>query len=627
VVTRVGQPEGFRVAIIPPVSRQSSDSTDRYIEGAGSVSGAFGTTAEGLEGVSSGDKRRVLVFFPTYNEAGNVERLVRTIREVLPTASLIVVDDASPDGTGEILDRLAAEVGDFTVVHRPGKLGLGTAHKIAMIHARDQGFDALVTMDADFSHHPKYLPTMLELLRRADFVTGSRYLNGGQSDYGFGRAIISRTANFFAKAALGLPLEENTTMYRGFTLDLLKRLDIDAIRSEGYSFAVESLHQVSRVTRKLAEFPIHFENRAQGVSKISQAEIYKAVVTIQRLGVARLFPKKPKGEAPIDIVTCNGCGGTHHGELYPAKEAEDAPRASDLSPYSCATHTSRTHGQILKCLHCGLVFMRPKLTPSALVGEYASAVDPVYLEHIAARETTFRWNLRQVRHFIGPRDRMLEIGSYCGAFLRVAREEGIDVVGVEPSAWAVQASKQVTDAPVVCGTVDDLPAERRSFDVVAAWDVLEHFADPKGEMKKIHGLLRDDGMFLFSTLMIDNWFPKALGQHWPWLMDMHLFYFTEQTIRQLLNDTGFELVDEGKYTHVVTLPYLLSKLGTLGVPLAEPLSRAVSKIGGERAQIPFRFGDIKLFVCRKKGEGAARSKTRPSPSQAFHAAPAAEAQG
>jgi dolichol-phosphate mannosyltransferase len=567
--------------------------------------------------------RRVLVFFPTYNEAGNVERLVRTIREVLPTASVLVVDDASPDGTGQILDRLAAEMGNLTVIHRPGKLGLGTAHKIAMIYARDEGFDALVTMDADFSHHPKYLPTMLELLQRAEFVTGSRYVEGGHCDYGFGRTVISRTANLFAKLALGLALEENTTMYRGFTLELLRKMDIDAIKSEGYSFAVESLHQVSRVTRRLAEFPIHFENRAQGVSKISQAEIYKAIVTIQKLGFSRVFPGRQRKRSTLEPVACNGCGGTRQVEIYPAKDDDESHVVADVSPYSCATHTSRSHGQIIKCLECGLVFMRPKLSSSALVDEYSRAVDPVYLEHIAARETTFRWNLRQVRHFIGPRDRMLEIGSYCGAFLRVARQEGIDVVGVEPSAWAVEASKQVTDAPVVCGTVDDLPPERRSFDVVAAWDVLEHFADPKGELKKIHALLEDGGTFLFSTLMIDNWFPRALGQHWPWLMDMHLFYFTEKTIRQLLEETGFELVDEGKYTHVVTLPYLLSKLGTLGVPFAEQLARVATAVGAERAQIPFRFGDIKLFVCRKVAEPVTRSKTRPGPAFAGSDATAA----
>lgn len=560
------------------------------------------------------DLRRVLVFFPTYNEAGNVERLIRTIREYLPTASVLVVDDASPDGTGELLDGLAVEIPGLLVIHRPGKLGLGSAHKLAMLYARDAGFDVLITMDADFSHHPRYLPRFLELLKDHDFVTGSRYMAGGESDYGLGRTFISRTANLFAKAALGLPLEENTTMYRGFTRALLQRMKVEEIKSEGYSFAVESLHQVSQVTRRLAEFPIHFENRATGASKISKTEIYKAVVTIQRLGLGRLLPKrreKPHVQRTDDVVCC-ACGGTHHVEVYPSRDEHGGTSVHDVSPYSCATHSSRTHGQILRCLRCGLIFMRPKLSAEALVGEYAHAVDPVYLEHIQARETTFRYNLAQVKQYIRPTDRVLEIGSYCGAFLKVAREEGMNIMGVEPSAWAVEASSQVTDAPVFCGTVDDLPPEKRSFDVVAAWDVLEHFADPVEELRKINALLPIRGTLLFSTLMIDNWFPKAAGKHWPWLMDMHLFYFTEATIRNVLHEAGFELVDEGKYCHVVTLEYLLAKLGTLGVPLAAQLSAVVAQQAFGRTEIPFRFGDIKLFVCRKVTDAPARSVRRPS---------------
>jgi SAM-dependent methyltransferase len=256
--------------------------------------------------------------------------------------------------------------------------------------------------------------------------------------------------------------------------------------------------------------------------------------------------------------------------------------------------------------------MRPKLSAEALVGEYAQSVDPVYLEHIKARETTFRYNIAQVRQHIRPSDRILEIGSYCGAFLKVAREEGLNIVGVEPSAWAVGESRGIADAPVVCGTVDDLPVNLRSFDVVVAWDVLEHFADPVKELRKINELLPDRGTFVFSTLMIDNWFPRAMGRHWPWLMDMHLFYFTEATIRNMLHDTGFELVDEGKYCHVVTLEYLLGKLDTLGVPLTGKLSGLAGKVPIGRAEIPFRFGDIKLFVCRKVAEAPAHSTLRSS---------------
>src|SRR6185436_18684236 len=219
------------------------------------------------------DNRRVLVFFPTYNEAGNVERLIESIREFLPAAHVLAVDDASADGTGAILDRIAEELSGVAVIHRPGKLGLGSAHKLAMLYARDAGYDVLITMDADFSHHPKYLPSFLEALRTSDFVTGSRYAPGGHSDYGPGRMLLSRTANLLAKVAVGLPLAENTTMYRGFTAALLKRMRIESIHSEGYSFAVESLHHVAELTDRLAELPIHFENRAAGQSKISESEI------------------------------------------------------------------------------------------------------------------------------------------------------------------------------------------------------------------------------------------------------------------------------------------------------------------------------------------------------------------
>lgn len=555
---------------------------------------------------------RILVFFPTYNEAGNVERLIQTVWQYLPTAHILVVDDASPDGTGQILDRLCDEHPALSVVHRPGKLGLGSAHKLAMLRARDAGYDLLIVMDADFSHHPRYLPTFVELLKGADFVTGSRYMPGGRSDYGLGRTFISRTANLFAKAALGLPLEENTTMYRGFTSRLLQRMDIDSIRSEGYSFAVESLNQVAQVTDRLAEFPIHFENRATGASKISKREIYKAMATIQRLGLSRLLPSHSAARAEQAPVECVLCKGTHHLEVYPAREEESGHSIQDASPYSCATHSTRSHGQILRCLGCGLVFMRPRLAKAALVSEYADAIDPVYLDHLDARMTTFRFNLSRVRKYFAPGAKVLEIGSYCGAFLKVARDQGIDVMGVEPSSWAVNASAHVVDAKVVRGTLEDLPPDSRAFDVVVAWDVLEHFADPVAECRRINDLLPEGGLFLFSTLMIDNWFPKLTGKHWPWLMDMHLFYFTEATVRTLLAETGFELVEDMKYCHVVTFDYLLTKLGTLGVPLAGPLAGVAAQYSAARTEIPFRFGDIKLFVCRKARDASVESTPRAS---------------
>jgi SAM-dependent methyltransferase len=207
---------------------------------------------------------------------------------------------------------------------------------------------------------------------------------------------------------------------------------------------------------------------------------------------------------------------------------------------------------------------------------------------------------------------VLEIGSYCGAFLKVAREQGIDIVGVEPSRWAVQASSRVTDARVIRGTTDDLPRSLGTFNVIAAWDVLEHFANPVAELQKINRILADEGRFLFSTLMIDNWFPKAMGQRWPWLMDMHLFYFTEETIRQVLHQTGFEIIESSKYCHIVSFDYLMSKLATLGVPLAAKASELASGRTWGKTEIPFRFGDIKLFVCKKTEPSATGKLKAPS---------------
>jgi len=401
-------------------------------------------------------------------------------------------------------------------------------------------------------------------------------------------------------------------MYRGFTAGLLRGMRIESIHSEGYSFAVESLHHVAELTDRLAELPIHFENRAAGSSKISQSEIYKAVLTIQRLGLKRFLPsrKQEATESHSEPVRCCLCSGTHHLEVFPAKNEVPGTDLLDASPYSCATHSHRSYGQILRCLRCGLIFMKPRLSADDLVGEYARSEDPVYLDQIHARETTFRYNLNKVRKYIGSRDHILEIGSYCGAFLKVAREAGLDVVGVEPSEWAVRAAATVTDARIIRGTVDDLPDDLRHFDAVAAWDVLEHFADPVAELRKINALLPEKGMLFFSTLMIDNWFPRTTGRYWPWLMDMHLFYFTEVTIRNVLQETGFEIVEDMKYCHIVTLEYLLGKLGTLDVPLADSLARAVSHLAWSRTEIRFHFGDIKLFVCRKVADAPVRSSRR-----------------
>jgi len=544
----------------------------------------------------------ILVFFPTYNEAGNVRPLIGAIRRELPSADVLVVDDASSDGTGSILDGIAAAEPRVRVVHRPRKMGVGTAHKLAMMHARDHGYDLLVTMDADFSHHPRYLPRMVKLLADNDFVTGSRYVAGGRLDYGLARTLLSRSANLVAKLALGMPLEENTTLFRGFRRALLERLDIAGIRSEGYSFAVESLYRIGRITTHLAEFPIHFEDRFHGASKISRVEIVRGVLTVARLLVARLLRRSASAGDPslsADGTPCGGCGLRYAVQVHPAREP-DRPGAT--SAYDCATLERRSHGRILQCLACGLVFSPPRLGSEALLRAYRDVEDPTYLEHIAARRATFRYNMRSLLPYLEPSHRVLEVGCYCGAFLEVAGEHEVEVVGLEPSRWAARIARERQSAPVFEGTLAELPEEAGVFDAVVAWDVLEHFAEPGRELRYMNRRLDVGGLLAFSTLMIDNWFPRLAGRHWPWFMDMHLYYFTEETLSDMLAETGFVIVDSRPYCHVVTLSYLLLKLATLGVPLAARLGSLLSGRPLGELLLPFRIGDIKLFVCRKSSD-------------------------
>jgi dolichol-phosphate mannosyltransferase len=238
--------------------------------------------------------KQVLVFTATYNEKENIASLIEDVFAALPQCDMLVVDDNSPDGTGRILDELKANQPHLYVIHRPSKSGVGTAHKLAIKYAKSEGYEALVTMDADFSHDPKYLPEMMRQLQHAEFVIGSRYAPGGSCEYPPSRVVLSRTANTLTRMLLSIPLRETTTSYRGFRRSLLLRMDIDAIHSDGYSYFIESIDQVCRITRssgdRIAEFPIRFVDRRAGTTKISKKEIWNGVSTLARLAITRAIP-------------------------------------------------------------------------------------------------------------------------------------------------------------------------------------------------------------------------------------------------------------------------------------------------------------------------------------------------
>ncbi len=213
----------------------------------------------------------------------------------LPTGvRVIVVDDNSPDGTGNIADRLAAESdGRVGGIHRAGKLGLGTAYIAGFKRALAEGADLICTMDADFSHNPRYIPAMVNKIGQSyDLVIGSRYVRGGgASGCTFDRKLLSWGANAFARTMLGLRAHDATAGFRCYRRQVLEGMDLDSIKASGYSFLIEMLYRVQRRGWQVGEVPIIFENRRLGISKISKAEVVRAMYTVLRLAWGRLVRK------------------------------------------------------------------------------------------------------------------------------------------------------------------------------------------------------------------------------------------------------------------------------------------------------------------------------------------------
>lgn len=229
---------------------------------------------------------------PTYNERENLQTLVAAICNLPIAIHIIVVDDNSPDGTGALADALAQQHPGIEVVHRAGKEGLGTAYAAGFTRALATPTPLICTMDADFSHDPRYLPALINGAKRYDLVIGSRYVaGGGVVNWGAGRKLLSWGANTVAHLALGLHARDCTAGFRCYRRQVLETIGPGSIRANGYSYLIEMLYHVERAGFTVGETPIIFADRRLGQSKISQNEIYRAMRTVARLSLRRLKGK------------------------------------------------------------------------------------------------------------------------------------------------------------------------------------------------------------------------------------------------------------------------------------------------------------------------------------------------
>lgn len=258
---------------------------------------------------------RTLVVIPTYQEAGNVDRILAGVRAALPDADVLVVDDASPDGTGARAEAAAERLGRIEILHRAGKDGLGRAYREGYRKGLDAGYEVLVQMDADLSHDPADLPRLVApvLDGSSDVVIGSRYVPGaGIPDWGWGRRALSRYGNRYTGAMLGLEVRDATAGFRAYRAEVLEAIDLDRVQAGGYVFQIEMTDLAVACGARIVEVPIVFSDRTRGTSKMDRSIVAEAMLLVTRWGIGRRvrperWARRPRPLALWTSEPVDGC--------------------------------------------------------------------------------------------------------------------------------------------------------------------------------------------------------------------------------------------------------------------------------------------------------------------------------
>jgi len=263
---------------------------------------------------------RPLVVIPTYNESENIERMLHRIHECLPQAGVLVVDDGSPDGTADLVTAVAAELPDVHLLARAAKSGLGSAYRAGFAWGLERGYDAFVEIDADFSHDPAALPSLIAPLEEGfDVSIGSRYVEGGSiPNWAWHRHLLSRGGNLYASGVLGLGVADATAGYRAYSAGILRRLDLGRVRAEGYGFQIEMTYRAKQHGAAITEVPISFVDREAGESKMSSFIVIEALGLVTWWGLGRLvraFGRQPPGAGTdITVPAAESAGSAGSGD-------------------------------------------------------------------------------------------------------------------------------------------------------------------------------------------------------------------------------------------------------------------------------------------------------------------------
>jgi len=300
----------------------------------------------------------------------------------------------------------------------------------------------------------------------------------------------------------------------------------------------------------------------------------------------------------MKAVTCNFCGRDEYRVRFPA--IINNHRQLDVDAFRCTSAGYGTHAQIVQCRHCGHVYANPRWSAGELIEAYIAVEDETYLAEQVGREQTFARHLASLERYTGPGyDRpLLDVGAYAGIFVKVALAAGWQATGVEPSRWAVNAARK-SDLLLIEGTLDAVELRDRRFDVLTMWDVIEHVPDPSAELAKAFRLLNPGGVIAIHTMDIASLTARLMGRRWPWLMDMHVHYFSRRSLEQFLEKVGFEIIWSGSQGRYLSLGYLVTRVGGMSRPFGRLLGGLVNRVRIEKSTVPVNFGDLFTTYARR----------------------------
>ncbi len=300
----------------------------------------------------------------------------------------------------------------------------------------------------------------------------------------------------------------------------------------------------------------------------------------------------------MKYVCCNLCGRDDWRVRFP--ETMNSAAAPNVSAFRCTSNSYGHHPQIVQCRHCGYVYANPRWDGEELIHAYEAVEDETYVHERAGRELTFRKHLQHLEKHVGPADgrSLLDVGAYIGVFVEVALEAGWQALGIEPSAWAVSVAT-ARGLPVTQGTQETIRQAGRQFDVLTMWDVIEHLDDPAGELEASFKLLKPGGYLAVHTMDIDSLAARLLGERWPWLMDMHIHYFSQDTLAQMLRAIGFEVVWSGAQGRYLRLGYLASRVKGMNDTAGRLANGVVSRLKLAQLAAPVNFGDLFTVYARR----------------------------